>query len=94
MVSASLEVGVKTLLAILKIFFYISILFINLKINKKMKYLYFTLILLLSVTFTKAQSGLELLEGKYQSQEGDGFKTIVTAMNAERILIAAECIGA
>ncbi|OUT93632.1 MAG: hypothetical protein CBB92_14505 [Flammeovirgaceae bacterium TMED32] len=40
-----------------------------------MKYLYFTLILLLSVSFTKAQSGLELLEGKYQSQEGDGFKT-------------------
>ena len=34
MVSASLEVGVKTLLAILKIFFYISILFFNLKINK------------------------------------------------------------
>lgn len=25
--------------------------------------------------------------------EGDGFKSIITAMNAERILIAAECIG-
>ena len=34
MISVSLEVGVKTLLTILKIFFYISILFINLKINK------------------------------------------------------------
>ena len=41
----------------------------------KMKNLYFTLILLLSVTFIKAQSGLELLEGKFQSQQGDGFKT-------------------
>ncbi len=39
-----------------------------------MKYLYFTLILLLSVTFIKAQSGLELLEGTYQSYEGDGLK--------------------
>ena len=26
-------------------------------------------------------------------EEGDGFKSIITAMNAERILIAAECIG-
>ena len=39
-----------------------------------MKYLYFTLILLLSVTFIKAQSGLELLEGTYISYEGDGLK--------------------
>ncbi len=40
-----------------------------------MKYLYFISILLLHVTFIKAQSGLELLEGKFQSQQGDGFKT-------------------
>eukprot|EP01051_Picozoa_sp_SAG22_P008791 SAG22_NODE_692_length_7878_cov_6.834812_2_plen_49_part_00 len=34
-----------------------------------------------------------LLRPPAWTQEGDGFKVVLGAMNAERVLIAAECIG-
>jgi acyl-CoA dehydrogenase len=37
--------------------------------------------------------GVEVPAGALVGEEGDGFRYILDAMNAERILIAAECIG-